>query len=97
MSWQRFSRFFTKGIGKEQGRKLLPMAQTPVLPGPLDKVPVDAHGELRKKVAIKCDLCAGYNNQACVQACPVGAVVRVQPATFFGTTEDILTSLAHQS
>ena len=24
---------------------------------------------MRKKLAIKCDLCAGYDNQACVQAC----------------------------
>jgi CRP-like cAMP-binding protein/Fe-S-cluster-containing hydrogenase component 2 len=91
-SWQRFSSLFTKGAGKERGRKLLPMAQTPVAPGPLNKAPADAYDELRKKVAIKCDLCAGYNNQACVQACPVGAVIRVQPATFFGTTEDILSS-----
>ncbi len=90
-AWQRFSNFFRKGTGKESGRKLLPMAQTPVSPGPLDSTrPVDAHGEMRKKVAIKCDLCAGYNNQACVQACPVSAVVRVQPTTFFGSTEDIL-------
>jgi CRP-like cAMP-binding protein/Fe-S-cluster-containing hydrogenase component 2 len=88
---QRFNSFFTRGAGKEQGRRVLPMAQTPVAPGPLDRQrPADAYGEMRKKVAIKCDLCAGYNNQACVQACPVSAVVRVQPTAFFGTTEEIL-------
>ena len=82
--------FFTRGAGKERGRKLLPMAG-PAARGPLDiHQPVDAYGEMRKKVAIKCDLCAGYNNQACVQACPTGAAIRVQPAAFFGSTEEIL-------
>src|SRR5437764_14750863 len=92
-SWQQFSNFFTKGAGKERGRKSLPMLQA--TPGPLDvHQPRDAYGELRKKLAIKCDLCAGYNNQACVQACPTGAAMRVQPSTFFGSTEDILSKRA---
>jgi CRP-like cAMP-binding protein/Fe-S-cluster-containing hydrogenase component 2 len=82
--------FFTRGAGKERGRRLLPMAG-PAAPGPLNiHRPVDAYGEMRKKVAIKCDLCAGYNNQACVQACPTGAAIRVQPTAFFGSTEEIL-------
>jgi len=82
--------FFTRGAGKERGRRLLPMAG-PAAPGPLNiHQPVDAYGEMRKKVAIKCDLCAGYNNQACVQACPTGAAIRVQPTAFFGSTEEIL-------
>ena len=82
--------FFTRGAGKERGRRLLPMAG-PAAPGPLNiHQPVDAFGEMRKKVAIKCDLCAGYNNQACVQACPTGAAIRVQPTAFFGSTEEIL-------
>jgi len=60
-------------------------------PGPLNERPLpDAFGELRKKLAIKCDLCAGYNNQACVQACPTGAAIRVNPTAFFGSTEEIL-------
>lgn len=87
-SWQNFSRFFTKGAGKERGRKMLPMAAAP---GPLEaRQAVDAVSEMRKKLAIKCDLCAGYDNQACVQACPVGAAFRVQPSQFFGSTEEIL-------
>lgn len=87
-TFQKFTSFFTRGAGKERGRKNLPMVAAP---GPLN-VPsaTDALGELRKKVAIKCDLCAGYNNQACVQACPTGAAIRVQPTVFFGSTEDIL-------
>ncbi len=90
-TWQRFSNFFTKGAGKERGRKSLPMLHTAAAPGPLDAHrPLDGYDEMRKKLAIKCDLCAGYDNQACVQACPTGAAIRVQPNTFFGSTEDIL-------
>jgi Fe-S-cluster-containing hydrogenase component 2/CRP-like cAMP-binding protein len=87
----QFSDFFKKGAGKERGRKSLPMTQSAATPGPLNlHQPLDAFGEMRKKLAIKCDLCAGYDNQACVQACPTGAAIRVQPTTFFGSTEDIL-------
>ena len=90
-SWQQFSSFFTRGAGRERGRKVLPMANSAAAPGPLTvHQPVDAFGEMRKKLAIKCDLCAGYNNQACIQACPTGAAFRVQPTQFFGSTEDIL-------
>lgn len=89
-TWQQFSGFFTKGAGKERGRRSLPMVG-PAAPGPLNvHQSTDAYGEMRKKVAIKCDLCAGYNNQACVQACPTGAAIRIQPTTFFGSTEEIL-------
>jgi len=96
-SWQRFSEFFTKGAGKERARKTLPVVSVNAAggnyaaPGPLDITqPRSGYDELRKKVAIKCDLCAGYGDQACVQACPTGAAVRIQPAKFFGSTEEIL-------
>ncbi len=90
-TWQRFAQFFSKGAGKERGKRMLPMASMKAAPGPLNiQQPLDAFGEIRKKVAIKCDLCAGYNNQACVQACPTGAAFRAQPAQFFGSTEEIL-------
>lgn len=89
-SWQRFSAIFKQGAGKERGRKMLPMAGTAPAPGPLNMPSADALGEMRKKVAIKCDLCAGYDNQACVQACPMGAAMRIQPVSFFGSTEEIL-------
>ncbi|HEY6539842.1 MAG TPA: cyclic nucleotide-binding domain-containing protein [Ktedonobacteraceae bacterium] len=88
---QRFASFFTRGTGAERGKKILPMANNMALPGPLNvQQPMDAFGEMRKKIAIKCDLCAGYNNQACVQACPTGAAFRTQPVQFFGSTEEIL-------
>lgn len=90
-TWQRFTQFFSKGAGKERGKRMLPMASIQAAPGPLNiQQPLDAFGEIRKKVAIKCDLCAGYNNQACVQACPTGAAFRAQPTQFFGSTEEIL-------
>ncbi|HEY6540241.1 MAG TPA: cyclic nucleotide-binding domain-containing protein, partial [Ktedonobacteraceae bacterium] len=96
-SWQRFSQFFTKGAGKERARRSLPVLSVEaaggnyVAPGPLDSFqPRSPIEEMRKKVAIKCDLCAGYKDQACVQACPTGAAIRISPTKFFGSTEEIL-------
>jgi len=84
-SWQRFSSFFTN-LGMKDAS-----ASPYVTSGPLDTYqPLDAFDEIRKKVAIKCDLCAGYKDQACVEACPAGAAVRIQPTKFFGSTEEIL-------
>ncbi|BCL82030.1 cyclic nucleotide-binding domain-containing protein [Ktedonobacteria bacterium brp13] len=84
-----------RGFTSPSGRKVLPLLQTRPQPGPIlpacatldDNDPVSA---IRKKIAVKCDLCVGYNNQACVQACPTGAAIRVNPVTFFGSTEEIL-------
>jgi Fe-S-cluster-containing hydrogenase component 2 len=36
-----------------------------------------------RRIANKCDHCAGYGEQACVSACPTGALVEVSPATLF--------------
>jgi len=37
------------------------------------------------RIAVKCDLCAGYDDYACVTACPVGAAFRIDdPAAAFG-------------
>ena len=95
-SWQRFSQFFTKGSGRERARRTLPIVSAEAAggnyaaPGPLEIFSRNGYEELRKKVAIKCDLCAGYSDQACVQACPTGAAIRIQPVKFFGSTEEIL-------
>ena len=40
--------------------------------------------QLKQKIAVKCDLCAGYDYYACVHACPVGAAMRVDPVEVFG-------------
>ncbi len=94
-TWDQFSQFFKKGIGKEYGRyapeKLLSMAATTANSSPIHtQQPLDTYSAMLKKVAVKCDLCAGYENQACIQACPTGAAFRAQPAGYFGTTEEIL-------
>ena len=85
-----FSSMFKQG-GKTSRKKMLPMANSTLNSGPLNRYqPLDPIDEVRKKLAIKCDLCAGYSNQACVQACPTGAAFRVNPVAFFGSTEEIL-------
>jgi len=38
-----------------------------------------------QRVAVKCDLCAGHSDYACVTACPVGANFRVDPGRLVGT------------
>lgn len=98
-AWERFRDFFSKGAsreGRQRALKTLPVVKAEQVgnytaPGPLDVyTPRHGYDELRKKVAIKCDLCAGYGDQACVQACPTGAAVRISPVKFFGSTEEIL-------
>jgi len=42
------------------------------------------------KVAVKCDLCAGFPDYACVTACPVGAAFRVDPVRAFGGRETLI-------
>jgi CRP-like cAMP-binding protein/Fe-S-cluster-containing hydrogenase component 2 len=43
----------------------------------------DASGHAVARRAVKCDLCAGYDDYACVTACPVGAAFRIDPAAIF--------------
>ncbi len=99
---KRFNALFSKKAGKKRTRTPLQMitrTNTPdrhVSPGPLNLMQAsNGYDELRKKIAIKCDLCAEYNDQACVQACPTGAAIRVQPTKFFGSTEEILQKRVH--
>jgi Fe-S-cluster-containing hydrogenase component 2 len=49
------------------------------LRGPRDTID-EADPSVPKK-AVKCDLCAGHDDYACVTACPVGAAFRADPAT----------------
>jgi Fe-S-cluster-containing hydrogenase component 2 len=51
----------------------------------------DAHGK-GNRIAVKCDLCAGYDDYACVRGCPVGAAMRVDPVELFGR-DDLMIGL----
>lgn len=46
-----------------------------------------ADERLKQRIAVKCDLCAGYDYYACVHACPVGAAMRVDPVEVFGRSD----------
>src|SRR6185503_9391514 len=45
--------------------------------------PASAKSALSAEVAVKCDLCREYEAPACVQACPTGSILRVEPAEDF--------------
>jgi Fe-S-cluster-containing hydrogenase component 2/CRP-like cAMP-binding protein len=46
--------------------------------------------DLRPKIAVKCDLCAGHKDgPACVRNCPTSAIFRADGARFFGSGEMI--------
>jgi len=44
----------------------------------------------RDRIAVKCDLCAGYSYYACVHACPVGAAFRINPVETFGRSDLVI-------
>jgi CRP-like cAMP-binding protein/Fe-S-cluster-containing hydrogenase component 2 len=44
----------------------------------------------RERIAVKCDLCAGYEYYACVHACPVGAAMRIDPVAAFGRSDLVI-------
>ncbi|MEO8706168.1 MAG: cyclic nucleotide-binding domain-containing protein, partial [Kofleriaceae bacterium] len=45
---------------------------------------------LSAEVAVKCDLCHGYEAPACVEACPTGAVLRIDPSRDVAEVAQIL-------
>lgn len=49
-------------------------------------------GSKVERLAVKCDLCFGYSDYACVTGCPVGAAMRVDPVSAFGR-RDLLVGL----
>jgi Fe-S-cluster-containing dehydrogenase component len=51
--------------------------------------PAGAPGEYAE-LAVKCDLCRGYEGPACVQACPTEAIFRVNPAEEIGDVRAVL-------
>lgn len=42
--------------------------------------------EGHQRIAVKCNLCAGFDDYACVRGCPVGAAMRVNPVDQFRNT-----------
>lgn len=44
----------------------------------------DAGKKAPKKVATKCDRCAGYDDMACITACPTGSMIDAVPELIFG-------------
>lgn len=49
--------------------------------------------EVEREVAVKCDLCGSLEGgPACVRSCPTGAAVRVDPATYQRTVEELVIS-----
>lgn len=49
----------------------------------LDFFKKDSEAEGPLQLAVKCNLCAGYEDYACVRGCPVGAAMRVDPVKEF--------------
>jgi Fe-S-cluster-containing hydrogenase component 2 len=48
------------------------------------------------RLAVKCDLCAGYDDYACVTACPTGAAARVNPKDLIGQDGGLVGLRAHR-
>lgn len=44
----------------------------------------DRGKKVPKKVAVKCDRCAGYDDMACISACPTGSMIDAIPELIFG-------------
>ncbi|HEX6272905.1 MAG TPA: cyclic nucleotide-binding domain-containing protein, partial [Polyangiaceae bacterium] len=64
---------------KKQKRGFWPGMLEFLARGASDEAALDALDPKVERVAVKCDLCAGYADYACVTACPVGANFRVDP------------------
>jgi CRP-like cAMP-binding protein/thioredoxin reductase/Fe-S-cluster-containing hydrogenase component 2 len=53
--------------------------------------------EVERTVAVKCDLCRGIKGgPACVRSCPTGAAIRLEPAEYRSTLEEIVITRGEQ-
>ncbi len=53
----------------------------------LFKSKADDEARESERLAVKCNLCAGFDDYACVRGCPVGAAMRVNPLDQFRGTD----------
>ncbi|HWM86251.1 MAG TPA: hypothetical protein VNO33_10450, partial [Kofleriaceae bacterium] len=56
----------------------------------IQMAPRDPAPGLSLEVAVKCDLCRGYEAPACVEACPTDAIMRLDPARDFAEVAGVL-------
>ncbi len=54
-------------------------------------------GSLSADVAVKCDLCRGYEAPACVAACPTESIFRLEPAQDFAEVRRLLGTPGHRA
>jgi Fe-S-cluster-containing hydrogenase component 2/CRP-like cAMP-binding protein len=52
-----------------------------------EKEDIHTAGGIQDRIAVKCDLCFGYSDYACVTGCPVGAAMRIDPVKAFGRAD----------
>ena len=51
----------------------------------------------RDKIANKCNLCAGYGEANCVHNCPTGAILRIEPTSYFPELKKLLGTTGQQA
>ncbi|MEW5852041.1 MAG: hypothetical protein AB2A00_24850 [Myxococcota bacterium] len=51
----------------------------------------NAGKKVPKKNAVKCDRCAGYDDMACISACPTGSMIDAVPELLFGLSANVAT------
>jgi Fe-S-cluster-containing dehydrogenase component len=62
------------------------MVQTP---GREVEDPISKQMVIRDRLASKCNLCHGYSNANCVNNCPTGAILRVNPTTYWDEIAEV--------
>jgi Fe-S-cluster-containing dehydrogenase component len=58
-------------------------------PGRKVEDPISKQEVIRDRLASKCNLCHGYSNANCVNNCPTGAILRVEPTTYWDEIAEV--------